>query len=90
VATKTRGKSWLKTIVIFVFTPIAIWLIVFLLWIYWHDLANLLNIAKDGSRAPSQGRQKIESGNRENRQGPQEKILDEERKKLEEILKDRR
>jgi hypothetical protein len=93
VAKKSNSKSWLKSIVIFVFTPLAIWFIAFVLWFYWYDLTRLLGIAGDTPRPVSKALQNQEPGGgaeHERHPGPSETILPEERKQLEDILRERR
>jgi hypothetical protein len=88
---KQRKKSWLRTLVLFLVIPLAVWLIAFLIWFYWYDLSNLLS--KDAPRrvSPKSARQ-IEKDDRRERTPapqPQEKIFEEDRKKLEDVLKQR-
>jgi hypothetical protein len=88
---KQHKKSWLRVLVLFLVIPLAVWLSAFLVWFYWHDLSNLFT--KDAPRrvSPKPARQ-IEKDDRRERTPapqPQEKILEEDRKKLEDVLKRR-
>ncbi len=88
---KQRKKSWLRTLVLFLVIPLAVWLIAFLIWFYGYDLSNLFT--KDAPRpvSPKPARQ-IEKDDRRKRTStpqPQEKIYEEDRKKLEDVLKQR-
>ena len=86
---KRRKKSWLRTLVLFLVTPLAVWLIAFLIWFYWYDLGRLFT--KDESRRVTPKRQIDKDELRERAPSPQprEKLFDEDRKKLEDILKRR-
>jgi hypothetical protein len=90
VATKKRKKrSWLKRVLFYIFFPLFVWGAAFLIWLYWSDLTGLF----------TEGRFKTESSVKIPRKGdksealpanrPRENIFDEDRKKLEEILKRR-
>ena len=89
VATKKRKKrSWLKTVFIYISIPIGIWLAALLIWFYWYDLTALVG----NDKAPRGTTSKVKRLDRDEpppAKGPQEKILDEDRQKLEEILKRR-
>jgi len=67
-------------------------LIAFLLWFYWYDLTR--NFSKGGGKAKDTVRRenKIEAREKVDSKKPEqvgEKILDEDRQKLEDILKRR-
>lgn len=86
---KQRKKSWLRMLVLFLVTPLAVWLIAFLIWFYWYDLGRLFT--KDESRRVTPKRQIDKDERRERAPSPQprEKLFDEDRKKLDDILKRR-
>ena len=88
---KQRKKSWMRTLVVFSVIPLAVWLIAFLIWFYWYDLSKL--VSKDTPRriSPEPARQRENDDRRERKPAPetQEKIFEEDRKKLEDILKRR-
>jgi hypothetical protein len=91
VAKRKRSKrSWAKTILLFVVAPLIIWALAFVVWLYWNEIAKSLapgedhlepaaktlrDLDKDESRSPSD----------ETR--AKEKILDADRKKLDEIIR---
>ena len=76
-------------LVLFLVTPLAVWLIAFLIWFYWYDLGRLFT--KDESRRVTPKRQIDKDERRERAPSPQprEKLFDEDRKKLDDILKRR-
>jgi hypothetical protein len=89
---KKRPKgTWFRALLLFVIGPILIWICGFFLWLYWDDLNRLLNpneISRTGPQPAGPAKTK------EDREhpvvpAPQERIFDEERKQLEEILKRR-
>jgi len=86
VATRKRKKrSWLKTLLFYILFPVAVWFGAFLLWFYWRDVSTLFG--KD--RMEPKPAAKSNHGETAPTKRPQEKILDQDRNKLEEILKRR-
>jgi hypothetical protein len=88
---KQRKKSWGRMLVLFLVTPFAIWLIAFLLWFYWHDLSRMFGRDEPRHMTPKPEPQ-IERNDRRERPAPgqpREKIFEEDRQKLEDILKRR-
>ena len=83
---KRKKRGWLRTLIFFIFVPLIVWLIAFLLWFYWRDLSTLWNKKSAPLDAPVRSRERDEPRPTKR---PPEKILDEDRKKLEEILKRR-
>jgi len=93
MARKKKVKtSWLKILLLFLFVPAAVWFGAFLLWFYWYDINNIWSKPETGKRAqPSAARQREQQDGREGvaaKRAP-ERILDEDRKKLDEILRRR-
>jgi hypothetical protein len=88
---KQRKITWLRTLLLFLLVPLAVWLAAFLLWFFWHDINNLFTPDDARRLRPKPARQSEKNENRERAPGPQpqERIFDEDRKKLEEILKQR-
>jgi len=85
-ATKRKKKSWFKRLVFYVCVPLVVWFVAFLIWFYWSDLRALFGKDKAPMRAmPKAGRSEKAEGIPANRS--EEKILDEDRKRLEDILK---
>jgi hypothetical protein len=86
VATKRKKKRrYLKTLLLFIFTPIIVWFFAFLVWFYWGDIG--LRLKKE----PMQPLPK-RSGQSEPlvKKPAAERIPEEDRKKLDEILNQRR
>jgi hypothetical protein len=88
---KQRKKSRLRTTLLLLLLPLIVWFFAFLIWFYWYDLSKF--IGKDDARPvrskPARQIDKDEQGERAPSPKPQEKIFDEDRKKLEDILKRR-
>lgn len=76
-------------VVLFFVTPLVVWLMAFLLWFYWYDLRRFFSAAEERRPVPKAARPMEKSDQRERRAPPQEKIFDEDRKTLEDILKQR-
>lgn len=83
---KRKKRGWLRTLIFFVLFPLIVWLIAFLLWFYWRDLSAPWNKQSAPADTPPRSRERDETRPAKR---PPEKLLDEERKKLEEILKRR-
>ena len=89
---RRKKRAWLRTILFYLFFPLIVWLVGFLLWFYWHDLTRLFSKAEEKPKAARSIETKQERQGQADPVGPkssQEKILDEDRKKLEDILKQR-
>ena len=80
---KKRKIGWLRKLLLFICTPIIIWFLAFLIWFYWKDLAKSSTANKGKTQpAPKATRQAEPPANK----SADEKILDEDREKLDEIL----
>jgi flagellar basal body-associated protein FliL len=87
VAHKARKKKrgWLRVVLLFVFVPFFIWALAFVVWLNWNSISNVLHSdTKSSALKPSK---QLDKPARQTEKSPKEKIADEDRKKLEEILK---
>ena len=82
---RKRKKSRLKRLLLFIIAPVCIWLLAFVVWLYWNPIASLFRQG-DISKARPQGARKIDTGEPAGKR-VKEEISDEDRKKLDEILK---
>jgi len=86
VAKKKRKKrSRLKTLLFFVLAPFIIWALVFLIWLYWYAL-----FGRGDKTPPAKAGKEIEQSTKSSDKSTQERIGEDDRRKLEEILKDRK
>lgn len=86
MAQKRRKKKsgWLRAALLFVFVPLFVWALAFLIWFNWTDFNNF------GKKTPATNPStQVERPSKQTEKPPPEKILEEDRKKLEEILKRR-
>ncbi len=84
-ARKRKKKSWIKRLAFYVCFPLLVWFAAFLIWFYWNDLRA--EFGKD--KVPVRAMPKADRSGKSERapaNRPQEKILDEDRKRLEDIL----
>jgi len=90
VAQKKRKKksSWLKTLLFVILTPLIIWGLAFVLWFYWKDITGLTG-REDKNPATKANRQ-VDRPTPPPDKASRERINEEDRRKLEEILKDRK
>jgi cytoskeletal protein RodZ len=100
---KKKRSLWLKRLLLFVFVPFFIWFLAFLIWFNWSSLEKLTGRAKTQTKAtgnsdlkeePRDNAEPPDVRDQPSKQPepaaetpPKEKILDEDRKKLEDILK---
>lgn len=88
---KKQKKTWLRILLLFLFVPPVVWGAAFIIWFYWYDLSGWLRPDQARREQPSvtRPRQRDEREEAAPAKRPQERILDDDRKKLEEILKRR-
>jgi hypothetical protein len=90
MAQRRRGKrSWAKRLLFYLFVPLSVWLVAFLMWFYWYDFGDYFSKTKEPA-ARSRAARQLEKGDKAERppaKRPQEKIFDDERKKLDDIIK---
>jgi hypothetical protein len=93
VAKKKRRKTRsTKTLLLFIVTPLLIWAVAFLFWLYWYDIKAAFDNSQSKSKSPRNSATPAEPSPNRSRAGnnrTEEKISDEDRKKLEEILEKR-
>ena len=87
---KIRKRSAVKTILLLVLAPLIIWTLAFLVWLYWNEIAKSLAPGEDHAEPAAKtlrSLDKDESRSRSNDTGAKEKILNADRKKLDEIIR---
>jgi hypothetical protein len=80
---KKRKIGWLRKLLLFICTPIIIWFIAFLIWFYWKDPAKSSTANKGKTQPATKATRQAEPPANKS---ADEKILDEDREKLDEIL----
>jgi len=91
VARKRKKKrGWLRSLLIFTGVPLAVWFLAFLLWFFWYDIAGF--VRRGEGEAPSASKATHTSAKVKPLPvtPPEEKILNEDRKRLENIINQRR
>jgi hypothetical protein len=92
MARKKKQKiRWLRILLLFIFVPLFVWSAAFVIWFYWYDINGWLKPDRAQRTQPRATVQGERSGTREpaSAKRPRERILDEDRKKLEDILRRR-
>jgi hypothetical protein len=86
---RRRKTSWVKRLVIYLFVPLTVWLMAFLVWFYWFDLREFFVTDQAFKNRPKEARQldKSDKAERPAAKRSPEKIFDDERKKLDDIIK---
>jgi hypothetical protein len=89
---KQPKKIRLRKVILLLVTPFIVWFLAFLLWFYWHDLRRwFVNEEEPRWQAPPKAARPSVKEEQRERPAPQppEKISEEDRRKLEDILKRR-
>jgi len=87
-----QRRSWLRTVLFFIFFPLIVWFAAFLIWFYWYNIVGMFSDTEHKTKTVTKSetrperREKAESLPAKQ---PAEKILDEDRRKLDDILKQR-
>ena len=90
VAKKRRRKrGWLRTLLFFVFVPLIVWFFAFVTWLYWYDIQGFIGREEARQKTPAEAARKTDRIESPTDRRSQERISDEDRRKLEEILKER-
>jgi hypothetical protein len=88
VPSKKRRRSKLRLLLLWILTPLVIWVAAFVLWFRWPDLTAMVRRAEsapENSAAPA--RDLEQRGKTETSRGAsRETIFEEDRKKLNELL----
>ncbi|HEY2919822.1 MAG TPA: hypothetical protein VGK77_12620 [Candidatus Binatia bacterium] len=86
---RRRKRSWVKRLLVYLFVPLTVWFIAFVIWFYWYNVRELFVKDKEAKNRTKSSHQldKGEKMERGSAKRPPEKIFDEERKKLEDIIK---
>jgi hypothetical protein len=87
---KIRQRSAVKTILLFVLAPLIVWAIAFLIWLYWNEIAKSLAPGEDHREPAAKTLRKLDkdqSRSRPDETRAKEKILDADRKQLDEIIR---
>ena len=86
---RRRKTSWVKRLVIYLFVPLTVWLMAFLVWFYWFDLREFFVKDQAFKNRPEAARRldKSDKAERPAAKRSPEKIFDDERKKLDDIIK---
>jgi hypothetical protein len=89
VATRKRNKrSRLRTLLFYILFPLVVWFVAFLLWFYRRDVSAWFSKGVAPVNPPVRVQPRERSDTAPTKRAP-EKILEEDRKKLDEILKRR-
>ncbi len=88
---KRRKRSAVRTILLFVLAPLIVWALAFFIWLYWNEIAKSLGPGEDRPEPAAKTRRNLdkdESRNQSDETRAKEKILDADRKKLDEIIRE--
>jgi len=89
---KRRTHSWRWTLLVFVGTPFAVWFLAFIGWFFWPDIEGLFRTEKKAGRPTVRSPQIGDNGKDHGGQAARparENIPEEDRKKLDNLLKRR-
>ena len=93
MAQKKNAKktSRLKTSLFYILIPVVIWIFAFVAWLYWDNVTKVFSTDSGREQGAPRAARKLDNADKSTaptKRSP-EKILDEDRKKLEDILKQR-
>jgi hypothetical protein len=83
---KSKRGSWRGTLLIFLLTPLTVWLIALLGWFFWYDIVRLVTPPEQEVRSAAGRDNGRGSGRRERLR---ENIPDADRKELNDVLRER-
>jgi hypothetical protein len=72
----------------FILTPLVVWFLAFLIWLYWTDITRLFN--PGDKTPPAKASKEVERSGKQSDKTTQERIGEEDRRKLDDILKKRK
>jgi hypothetical protein len=82
---KKRKIGWLSKLLFCICIPLIVWFLAFLLWFYWYNL-----FGRGVDTPPAKAGKEVERSTKSSDKSTQERIGEEDRRKLEEILKNKR
>jgi hypothetical protein len=85
---KGRNRSWLKLLLLFILTPFITWALAFLIWFHWYNITGFFS-RRDNTPAAKASKE-VERSTKPSDKSARERIGEEDRKKLEEILKSKK
>jgi hypothetical protein len=85
---KSRKSSWLKKLLFLILTPFVVWALAFLIWLHWYDITGLFSQRDNAPRAKT-GKE-VERSTKPSDKSAQERIGEDDRRKLDEILKSKK
>ena len=85
---RKRKTSWLKTLLFFIFTPFIIWILAFLIWFYWYDITAFSS--RQGKTPKTGASKEVGRSTKTSDKVSKERIGEEDRRKLEELLKSKK
>jgi hypothetical protein len=68
--------------------PLIVWAVAFLIWLYWYDITGLFS--QRDNTPPAKASKEVERSTKPPDKSAQERIGEEDRRKLEELLKSKK
>jgi cytoskeletal protein RodZ len=84
---KQKKRSWLKRLLVYLAIPFVVWFVAFLLWFFWQDMRRMFH---ENRRTEKPKAATVPTSERSRSLRPdrsEEKIREEDRRKLEDIIK---
>jgi cytoskeletal protein RodZ len=85
---KSRKSSWLKKLLFLILTPLVVWALAFLIWFYWYDITAFTS-HQDKTSTPGASKE-VGRTTKPSDKSAQERIGEDDRRKLDEILKSKK
>jgi len=85
---RRRKRTWLGSLLFFILTPLIIWFVAFLIWFYWYDITGLSS--RHNMTPGTRAEKPVDRPSKQSDKTAQERIGEEDRRKLENILKSKK
>jgi hypothetical protein len=89
---KHSKKSWFRNLLLytctFLFAPLLIWFLAFLLWFYWYDITG--RVDREDRMPTTKTSKQMDRSTKPSDKSAQERIGEDDRRKLEGILKSKK
>jgi hypothetical protein len=85
---RRRKRTWLGSLLFFILTPLIIWFVAFLIWFYWYDI-TAFSSRRDNTQRKGASKE-LDRPTKPSDKVFKERIGEEDRRKLDEILKSKK
>ena len=84
---KKNKRGWLKRLLLYLAIPFVVWFLAFVLWFFWQDMMRLFHAGRRTEKPKAAAAPAADRPGPARRDRSEEKIREEDRRKLEDIIK---